>query len=394
MHPEQREEPDSSTSKPPRRALRVLIVSLSTYSSGFNDGKLAELGNQVDELVAVAADRPTLWGIGGESRDSVAYRVRVLKTRLGGRNATALLRGLDRVARGTRPTLIHVECEPWQGVAVQSILLARKLGVPAGVQFAENGPMLRGPGGLVRVAVARWVLSRCRYAIGWSSESASIARKLAPGLQVETYPGTGVSEMRGVRSGPDSSAFWFGTSAPGAARLAFVGRFSAEKGLKEFLDAVDALATRVSIRVAIAGGSPSHPLLQDWLISRPWAKAHGVLPRPRVAELLAASDVLVSPSRTLPHVKEQFGLVPLEAMALGKPVFGFDCGALSELIGDGGVVVPEGQVDDLVRELERYLRAPTARKEALSMHARAQAAHYTDGALAAGLVRIWSDLPN
>ena len=295
------QDPDRVADDTRRDAMRVLIVSLSTYTSSFNDGKLAELGRQVEAVTAVAAARPTLWGSVCRGRRMETYQVHVLKTRFGRRNATAQLIGLEGIARLTKPMLIHVECEPWQGVAVQSVLLARKLGVPVGVQFAENGPMLRGIGGGVRVAIGRWVLKRCRYAIGWSSESANVARGLAPQLRVETYPGTGVAHvapLSGFDSQSASSEPWYGSSGGSVAKLAFVGRFSPEKGLGDFLALADRLAPRVPLQVAIAGGKPSHPLLREWLDSRPWARAYGVLPRPKVAELLAASDVLVSPSRT------------------------------------------------------------------------------------------------
>ena len=38
--------------------MRALIVSLNTYSSSFNDEKLAELGRRVESVTAVAGDLP------------------------------------------------------------------------------------------------------------------------------------------------------------------------------------------------------------------------------------------------------------------------------------------------------------------------------------------------
>ena len=55
------------------------------------------------------------------------------------------------------------------------------------------------------------------------------------------------------------------------------------------------------------------------------------------------------PSRTLPHLKEQFGRAAVEAMAAGVPVVAYDSGALGEVIGDTGVLVPEGDRDGLVQ---------------------------------------------
>ena len=95
----------------------------------------------------------------------------MLRARSRKSDATTHLLGLTEVAYEARPTVLHVECEPWQGVAIQSIWLARRLGIPMGVQFAENGPKLSGAGGFLRLFLGRRVLMPRRYAIGWSTEA-------------------------------------------------------------------------------------------------------------------------------------------------------------------------------------------------------------------------------
>jgi glycosyltransferase involved in cell wall biosynthesis len=370
--------------------IRALIVSLSTYSSPFNDQKLAELGRRIENVTAIAADVPTLWGAANQSRSHETYAVHVLAARHRRSAATTRLLNLDSVAVEARPTVIHVESEPWQGVAVQSVLLAQRLGVPVGVQFAENGPLLRGAGGAFRITVGKWVLRRCRYAIGWSSESTDIARRLVPGIRTETAPGTGVTMS--PPTSVDRAERWFGASSDRPLKIAFVGRFSPEKGLADFLAVADRSAMRMPVRIAIAGGMPSHPTVRDWVASRPWARVHGTLPRAAVSDLLAAADVLVSTCHATSFWKEQFGKAAAESMAVGTPVFAFDCGALKEVIGDGGVVVHEGAVDALVAELERYFREPGTAREELAKRARMRAASFTDSVLAEGLVRIWRDL--
>ncbi len=63
-------------------------------------------------------------------------------------------------------------------------------------------------------------------------------------------------------------------------------------------------------------------------------------------------DVLVLPSRTTSVWKEQFGRVLTEAMACKVPVVGSSSGAIPEVIGDAGLVYPEGDI----RELAECLR--------------------------------------
>ena len=84
--------------------MRALIISLSTYSAPFNDGKLAELGHRIEDVTAVAGDVPTLWGSENSSRLGEGYRVHVLETRFQRSNATTMLRGLGRVSQVATPT--------------------------------------------------------------------------------------------------------------------------------------------------------------------------------------------------------------------------------------------------------------------------------------------------
>jgi glycosyltransferase involved in cell wall biosynthesis len=89
-------------------------------------------------------------------------------------------------------------------------------------------------------------------------------------------------------------------------------------------------------------------------------------------------------------VREQFGKAAVEAMLAGTPVFAYDCGALGEVIGSGGVVVPEGDVDAMVAALDRHFSSTHCEREQLAGRARAQAEQYTDESVADQLVDVWS----
>ncbi len=64
-----------------------------------------------------------------------------------------------------------------------------------------------------------------------------------------------------------------------------------------------------------------------------------------------AIDVFVLPSRTTPRWKEQFGRVIIEAQACGTPVIGSDSGAIPEVVGKGGWIVPERDPPGLANAL-------------------------------------------
>ena len=380
----------SVSSEPAIRAdeMRVLVTSLNTYSGPYNDGKLDQLGPRLGGLTVAAADTRTIWGDRNHARSGSGYEVVILPLRFGRSHATAQLVRLGELADRVRPNLIHVECEPWQGIAVQSVRLARRLNIPVGVLFAEGGPRLRGLGGLLRRVRGSWVLRRCDYAIGWSTSSTVVAERLAPGIRTETFPATGVSPSA---SAPGSTERWFGAGSEALPKLAFVGRFAEEKGIDEYMKVCDELSQRMPLRAGIAGGGGHFEAdVVRWAETRTWAHSHGLVSRADARALLGAADVLVCPSRTTRVVQEQFGKAAVEAMAGGTPVFAYDCGALAEVIGRGGVVVPEGARDQLLRALEGYLSGARPDESGLPNEARRQAARFTDEALAARLIDVWS----
>ena len=369
---------------------RVLIVALNTYTSSYNDGKLAFVGDRVSKLTVATADVSTLWGRASD-RKAEEYDVLVLPTRMGARPVSTMLPGLRELAERVEPDLIHVECEPWQAIALQSVLLAHRRSIPVGIQFAENGPQLAGRAGAVRRHVARRALRHCDYAVGWSTGSSDVAKALAPGLRIETFPGSGIGAMPEPSTVADPRR-WYGDGSDALPKLAFVGRFSPEKGVLDFMALCDELAARWPMRAALVGGGGQDQDVQRWAATRPWAHMHGVIPRPEALEVIASGDVLICPSRTLRHVKEQFGKAPVEAMAAGTPVVAYDCGALAEVIGSGGVVVPEGDRGSLAQAVDGQLNAPRGAREARSTAARSRAACFTDEAIADRLVDLWASV--
>lgn len=78
-------------------------------------------------------------------------------------------------------------------------------------------------------------------------------------------------------------------------------------------------------------------------------------PHSAVAAYMNAADVVVVPSTENARWKEQYGRVAPEAMACGKLVVVSDSGALPELVGDAGIVIPHDDVDAIVTVARRVL---------------------------------------
>ena len=87
----------------------------------------------------------------------------------------------------------------------------------------------------------------------------------------------------------------------------------------------------------------------------------------QIESILPAADLFV-----LPSIAESFGLAALEAMSAGVPVAGYDVGGLPEVVGDTGILVPAGDVDELARQSLRLL-GDEPRRERLAAAARHRA---------------------
>ena len=148
-------------------------------------------------------------------------------------------------------------------------------------------------------------------------------------------------------------------------RIGFVGRLVPEKG---WADVLAALVELPGTSAAFAGDGPDRDALvaalaQPSLGGR--AAWEGLLAKDDLWNFYRSLDCLVVPSRTTATWKEQFGAVIADAFAVGVPVVAFDSGAIAEVVGDSGIVVPEGDVEALTAALarvrdERHLREQLA----------------------------------
>jgi glycosyltransferase involved in cell wall biosynthesis len=125
--------------------------------------------------------------------------------------------------------------------------------------------------------------------------------------------------------------------------IGFAGRIVAEKGWHLIAEALEQLPA--SFRLAIAGDGPELGRLRELAETSNLAgRIHyvGLLPKGDLWRFYRAVDCLVVPSLTTPRWKEQVGSVIVDALALGLPVIGSSSGAIPSIVGDGGLVVPEG----------------------------------------------------
>ncbi|MCC6612295.1 MAG: glycosyltransferase family 4 protein [Anaerolineae bacterium] len=123
--------------------------------------------------------------------------------------------------------------------------------------------------------------------------------------------------------------------------IGFVGTLSSEKGVADLIEAGRRL--RGNWRLKLIGDGPDRHGFEAQAADLGDRVAFlGLQPRTAISTHMQSFHVLVLPSRTTTIWKEQFGVVLVEAMLAGTTVIGSDSGAIPEVIGDAGMIFPEG----------------------------------------------------
>ena len=150
----------------------------------------------------------------------------------------------------------------------------------------------------------------------------------------------------------------------------FVGTVEPRKGIDVLLAAHAALRRQghADLRLVVAGppGWGETPALDG-----PGVVAPGRVDEATLDALYRGAAALAVPSRS-----EGFGLPALEAMARGCPVVASGAGALPEVVGDAGLLVPPGDADALAAALAR-LFTDDALSTALGAAGHRRAATFT-----------------
>ncbi len=184
--------------------------------------------------------------------------------------------------------------------------------------------------------------------------------------------------------------------------VGFVGRFIEEKGLLTLSHALAQLSS-YPWKWMLLGRGP----LQEQVAN--WAQENGVndrliwiesVPHDRVQDYINLLNVLVLPSettykfKTLSAVgwKEQFGHVLIEAMACQVPVIGSDSGEIPHVIGDAGLVFPEGNVEALKGCLVQLMEQPELAQKLSKLGYQRALDRYTNTALAGELLAFYQSL--
>ena len=279
-----------------------------------------------------------------------------------------------------RPDILHMDEEPYNVATWLGVRQAKARGIPSLFFSWQNINQIYPP---PFRWMEKWVLQNVDYAL-FGTESAA-----------------GVARSKGYR-GPDRVIPQFGVDPdlfhPPARRdagrvltIGAAGRLVPEKGL-------DILLTRrpgypasggctlpakgPEERPGTAGGGAGHRRARCFR----WGDSGHGDARHR------ASWTFSFYPRTRPRWKEQFGRILIEAMASEVAVIGAASGEIPNVIGEAGLVFPEGDAEALRGCLQRLLQEPGLRDRLGTRGRERVLQSYTQARVAAATVDVYRSL--
>jgi glycosyltransferase involved in cell wall biosynthesis len=318
-----------------------------------------------------------------EREHTQGYELVVERMALNGHFHLHFYPGLGKHIRRIKPHVVHIDEEPYNVATWQATRLAKNHGARA-VFFTWQNIHRRYPPPFS--LVESYNLRTADYAIAGNSEAVRVLKAKGYRGPVEVIPQFGVDpEMYHV------SRFTFHVSQPFT--IGYVGRLVEEKGAHILLRAVAGLSG--GWRLRILGSGPQKAHLESLAVKLGIAEQvrfEEPIPSTQMPGYYHQLDALVLPSLTRPNWKEQFGRVLIEAMACGVPVVGSDSGEIPNVIGDAGLVFPEGDRRALRARLSQLMADPALRDELARRGRDRVLAHYTQAQVAAKTYQVYREL--
>jgi glycosyltransferase involved in cell wall biosynthesis len=270
--------------------------------------------------------------------------------------------GLVGAFRAANPDVLHLWEEPFSVMALQALLLRRLLAPRAAAVFFSSDNLTRQGRYPYRPS---WFYSRVeRFAYRECEAGSAVSEEVEEVLRIKGYRGPIEVIPHGIQLEDFPERTAVATTESSRFTIGYVGRLLEQKGIATLLGAFAEIAADRGARptdLILVGDGPDRGRFGEL------ARALGLEGRARflpgvshseVARVYRGLDVLVVPSRTTSRWKEQFGRVLIEGMAAGCALIGSSSGAIPGVIGDAGLVFPEGDAPALASALRRLRDDP------------------------------------
>lgn len=387
--------------------MRILVAS-HTYIVDLNREKLREL-SRLESGIEVTVVTPRIWQPGGVQNKTIetqplqegSFQV-VPVSNFSKNNQGLLTFGADLIPllRQFKPDIIQVEQGSKALAYAEFITLNKLLGLKAKNVFFTwwNLPYtLKFPVSLLE----SYNLNNTDGIVVGNKDGVEVLRERGYKGSMVIMPQLGVDEsLFKPQSQPElakqlkiqKSDFVVG----------FVGRFVEEKGLLTLVEALAGLAEK-PWKLLLLGRGPLQSTLLE-MAAEKGMKEKLILvesvPHDRVYQYINLMHALVLPSQTTYQFKtltaagwkEQFGHVLIEAMACQVPAIGSDSGEIPNVIGEAGLVFPEGNVAELQKCLMQLMENPELKDRLAKLGYQKAMNQYTNKALAKQLLDFYKQI--
>lgn len=366
--------------------MRVLMVSKALVVGAYQR-KLEELARVPGvELVAVV---PASWQEGQqhtrlERAHTEGYELVVAPLAFNGQFHLHFYPTLERLLAQRRPDLLHMDEEPYNLATWHGLRLAALRSIPS-LFFTWQNLERRYPWPFRAFELANY--RRARHALAGNRSAVQVLRNKGYEGPVTVIPQFGVDPAI------------FHPRPPGMTEnpiftIGYAGRLVPEKGVHVLLRAC-AEAGLTGWQLLLRGDGPARgeleALAQELGIAEQ-VQFLGKMPSTEMAAFYRSLDLFVLPSLTRPNWAEQFARVLIEAMACGVPILGSSSGEIPDVLGEGGLVFPEGDPSALGRLLGELGRDHT-RREQLGQLGRVRVLRqFTQEQIAAATVEVYRSM--
>ncbi|MEG4942023.1 hormogonium polysaccharide biosynthesis glycosyltransferase HpsO [Microcoleus sp. F4-D5] len=388
--------------------MRILVAS-HTYIVDINREKFKILAN-LEPDIEVTVVVPKRWKPGGVQNKIIetqfyqngSFKV-VPVSNLSQNNQGLLTFGTDliEILHKIKPQIVQVEQGSKSIACAQLILLNKLLKLQAknilftwwNLPYQLNWPVS---------VLENYNLQHTDGIIAGNLDGAKILRQRGYQGAVKVMPQLGVDETLFRRTGKDADlSRRFGIEQTDFV-VGFVGRFVEEKGLLTLAEALAGLKKNSWKWLLVGQGKLRTHLAEkciEWGISDRiiWVES---VSHEEIPPYINLMNCLVLPSqtsykfKTLTAVgwKEQFGHVLIEAMACQIPVIGSDCGEIPHVIGDAGLIFPEGNAGVLRECLQELMEGRELAADLGDRGYQRAMSNYTNKALAEQLLEFYNEL--
>lgn len=280
---------------------------------------------------------------------------------------------LAGVLRRFQPDIIDIWEENWGLVSAQTCWLRDQI-VPAAKIVAETEQNILKALPPPFESIRKYVLQHTDFVVCRNSEAVEVVRAKGFNGPFRVVPNAVDAQLFRPLDRAQCRRQW---NLSGFT-VGYIGRIIEDKGLMDLLEALPLCPP--DVRLLLIGNGDYRAVLEGRarelnLESR--VRFESARPLEELPVAMNAIDVLALPSRTTPSWKEQFGRVLIEAHACATPVIGSDSGAIPDVVGEAGLIVPERNPHALAQSISLLANDPARGRIMGEMGRRQVEARYT-----------------